>query len=84
MVTLATRAGQNLNEPLKLDLSKTDAGDVDVYFVEKAGNLRKAMSGRRLPSRHSSSTEARPRALRSQYAARPSRSQPALDHSLCR
>jgi cytochrome c len=41
MVTLTTRATGGLYEPLKMSLDMTDAGKVDVYFVEKGGNLRK-------------------------------------------
>lgn len=41
MTTLATRAGAALNEPLKMSFDLTEAGKVDIYFVEKAGNVRK-------------------------------------------
>jgi cytochrome c len=40
MTTLVTRQGGNLNEPLKMDFDMNN-GKVDVYFVEKAGSLRK-------------------------------------------
>jgi cytochrome c len=41
MTTLATRAGHNLNEPLKMSFDMSEDGKVDIYFIEKAGNLRK-------------------------------------------
>ncbi|MDB5050964.1 MAG: hypothetical protein JWO30_4035 [Fibrobacteres bacterium] len=41
MVTLTTRAASALNEPLKMSFDMTDAGKVDIYFIEKGGNLRK-------------------------------------------
>lgn len=41
MTVLSTRATANLNEPLKMSLDMTEAGKVDIYFIEKAGNLRK-------------------------------------------
>ena len=41
MTTLATRQGANLNEPLKMDFDMGGSGDVDIWFIEKAGLVRK-------------------------------------------
>jgi cytochrome c len=41
MTTLATRATANLNEPLKMSFDMSADGKVDIYFIEKGGNLRK-------------------------------------------
>jgi cytochrome c len=41
MVTLTTRPASGLNEPLKMSFDMTEAGKVDIYFIEKIGNLRK-------------------------------------------
>ena len=41
MTTMVTRQAGNLNEPLKLDFDMDDQGKVDIYFIEKAGKLRK-------------------------------------------
>ena len=41
MVTLVTQAAGNLNQPLKMAFDMTDIGNVDIYFTEIAGSLRK-------------------------------------------
>jgi cytochrome c len=41
MTTLVTQTTANLQEPLRMDFDMSAAGDVDIYFVEKAGNVRK-------------------------------------------
>jgi cytochrome c len=41
MTTLVTRQAGNLDQPLKMDFSMTDQGNVDIYFIEVGGNLRK-------------------------------------------
>jgi glucose/arabinose dehydrogenase len=41
MTTLLTRQAGNLNEPLKMDFDMTPQGNVDIYFIEKAGKIRK-------------------------------------------
>jgi cytochrome c len=38
---LVTRQGGNLNEPLRMAFDMNSQGEVDIYFVEKAGKLRK-------------------------------------------
>jgi cytochrome c len=40
MTTVTTRQAGGLNEPLKMDFDMNQ-GKVDIYFVEKGGNLRK-------------------------------------------
>jgi cytochrome c len=41
MSTLVTRQGGNLNEPLRMAFDMSSSGVVDIYFVEKAGKVRK-------------------------------------------
>ncbi|MDB5106339.1 MAG: secreted glycosyl hydrolase [Fibrobacteres bacterium] len=41
MTTLVTRQAGDLNEPLKMDFDMTPQGNVDIYFIEKAGKIRK-------------------------------------------
>ena len=41
MTTLVSRQAAGLNEPLRMAFDMSDKGDVDIYFVEKAGKVRK-------------------------------------------
>lgn len=41
MTSLVTQATGNLAEPLRMAFDLTAKGDVDIYFVEKAGKVRK-------------------------------------------
>src|SRR5437879_5326210 len=41
MVTLVSRQAGNLNQPLKMDFDMSTQGNVDIYFVEIEGNVRK-------------------------------------------
>ena len=41
MTTLVSQSANNLQEPLRMAFDMTATGEVDVYFVEKAGKVRK-------------------------------------------
>ncbi|MDB5106541.1 MAG: hypothetical protein JWP91_4230 [Fibrobacteres bacterium] len=41
MTTLASQTANNLQEPLRVAFDMSAKGDVDVYFIEKAGKVRK-------------------------------------------
>jgi cytochrome c len=41
MTTLASQATANLAEPLRMAFDMSSGGDVDIYFIEKAGKVRK-------------------------------------------
>ncbi len=41
MTTVVTRQAGSLAEPLKMDFDRAADGKVDIYFVEKGGNLRR-------------------------------------------
>jgi cytochrome c len=50
MTTLVSRAGHNLVEPIHIALDRGPQGEVDVYFTERYGNLRKYDGATRLVS----------------------------------
>jgi cytochrome c len=41
MTTLVSQTAGNLQEPLRMAFDMSEKGDVDIYFVEKAGKVRK-------------------------------------------